>query len=128
MRHILIFLSILCISSSCTEDEPILNAEMIEGSWNLISVSCECQPVDLESGEHIWNFDVVIDKLIVTNNVSAELHTILATGNYDIAVTETHVALQGVDYDYYFEDGNLFLSNHPESDGPLIKFVRSQNN
>ena len=122
----LIFLFIVSgILFSCNKNDD--NNEVtneLNGQWNLISVSCLCEPVDLETGEHIWNFDIDNNELNVVNNVTESLHTILETGTYNISVTNNKVTIQTVEYDYYFENGKLYLADNPESDGPLITFVR----
>jgi hypothetical protein len=122
----LIFLFIVSgILFSCNKNDD--NNEVtneLNGQWNLISVSCLCEPVDLETGEHIWNFDIDNNELNVVNNVTESLHTILETGTYNISVTTNKVTIQTIEYDYYFENGELYLADNPESDGPLITFVR----
>lgn len=90
----------------------------------MVYVSCECEPVDLEIGEHIWTFGLSENKLYVINNVTEQLHTILETGIYDISVTDNKVTIQTVEYDYYFENEKLYLADHTESDSPLIEFVK----
>ena len=125
----LIFLFIVSgILFSCNEsDENNENNEVtneLDGQWNLVSVSCLCEPIDLQTGEHLWNFDINNSELNVVNNVTESLHTILETGNYDITVTNNKVTIQSVEYDYYFENGKLYLADSPESDGPLITFIK----
>ena len=125
----LIFLFIVSgILFSCNEsDENNENNEVtneLDGQWNLVSVSCLCEPIDLQTGEHLWNFDINNSELNVVNNVTESLHTILETGNYDITVTNNKVKIQSVEYDYYFENGKLYLADSPESDGPLITFIK----
>ena len=113
------------ILSSCIKNDQYNQAtNEFNGEWNLVSVSCLCEPIDLESGEHIWCFDINNSVLNVMNNVTESLHTLLETGTYDIIVTNNKVKIQTVEYDYYFENGTLYLADNPESDGPLIEFVR----
>ena len=122
----IIFLFILSgILFSCNESDGNneINNEL-NGDWNLVSVSCLCEPIDLETGEHIWNFDINNSELNVVNNVAESLHTILETGTYDITVANDKVTIQTVEYDYYFENGKLYLTDNPESDGPLITLIR----
>jgi hypothetical protein len=122
----IIFLFILSgILFSCNESDGNneINNEL-NGDWNLVSVSCLCEPIDLETGEHIWNFDINNSELNVVNNVTESLHTILETGTYDITVANDKVTIQTVEYDYYFENGKLYLADNPESDGPLITLIR----
>jgi hypothetical protein len=122
----IIFLFILSgILFSCNESDGNneINNEL-NGDWNLVYVSCLCEPIDLETGEHIWNFDINNSELNVVNNVTESLHTILETGTYDITVANDKVTIQTVEYDYYFENGKLYLADNPESDGPLITLIR----
>ena len=122
----LIFLFIVSgILFSCNESDDNNEAtNELNGKWNLVSVSCLCEPIDLETGEHLWNFDINNGELNVVNNLTEALHTLLETGTYDITVTNNKVTIQTVEYDYYFENGKLYLADNPESDGPLITFIK----
>ena len=125
MKKLILILSVVGILISCNnngDDNEITNP--LNGEWNLVYVSCECEPVDLEVGDNIWTFDISESKLNVINNVTEQLHTILETGSYDIIVTDNKVTIQTVEYDYYLENEKLYLADHPESDGPLIEFIR----
>ena len=110
---------------SCSESDG--NNEVtneLNGEWNLIAVSCFCEPVNLNTGEHIWNFDINNSELNVVNNVTESLHTILETGTNGITVKNDKLSIQTVEYDYYFKNGKLYLADNPESDGPLITFIK----
>jgi len=122
----LIFLFIVSgILFSCNESDDNNEAtNELNGKWNLVSVSCLCEPIDLITGEHLWNFDINNGELNVVNNLTEALHTLLETGTYDITVTNNKVTIQTVEYDYYFENGKLYLADNPESDGPLITFIK----
>ena len=122
----LIFLFIVSgILFSCNESDDNNEAtNELNGKWNLVSVSCLCEPIDLETGEHLWNFDINNGELNVVDNLTEALHTLLETGTYDITVTNNKVTIQTVEYDYYFENGKLYLADNPESDGPLITFIK----
>lgn len=120
-----LFLFVLCFSLlSCNNDDEVANAHVLDGKWNLVEVSCECLPVNLDKGQHIWRFNVNENKLLVENNVNENLHTILDSGTYTIDVTNDIVKLQDIEYDYYFNEGVLYLDHQSESDGPLIKLLR----
>ena len=125
MKKLIYLFIVSGILFSCNKNDD--NNEVtneLNGQWNLIYVSCLCEPVDLETGEHIWNFDIDNNELNVVNNVTESLHTILETGTYNISVTTNKVTIQTIEYDYYFENGELYLADNPESDGPLIAFVK----
>ena len=119
----MIFLLVLTMTIfSCNNDDEISNE--VNGRWNLVFVSCECEPVDLEIGEHIWTFDLEESELHVINNVTEPLHTIFETGTYNVTGSSNRITIQSVEYDYYFDNERMYLADHPESDGPLIEFVR----
>ncbi|MGB3606547.1 MAG: hypothetical protein WA775_07430 [Psychroserpens sp.] len=125
MKKLISLFIVSGILFSCNESDD--NNEVtneLDGQWNLVSVSCFCEPINLENGEHLWSFDINNSELIVVNNVTEPLHTLLETGTYDITVVNNNVTIQSVEYDYYFENGKLYLADNPESDGPLITFVK----
>ncbi|MEQ8707079.1 MAG: hypothetical protein RIC19_24315 [Phaeodactylibacter sp.] len=125
MKKTFLLLALITIFASCNKDDDGKpSTTELGGEWNLVSVTCLCEPVSLEVGEHIWDFDLSENQLNVINNVAEQLHTILPTGSYPIIVTDSTVELQGIAYDYYFENERLFLADMPEVDGPLIEFVR----
>ena len=97
---------------------------MDNGVQFLFIVYCLCEPIDLEIGEHLWSFDTNNSELNVVNNVTESLHTILETGTYDITVANNKVTIQSVEYVTYFENRKLYLAIDPESDGPLITFIK----
>jgi len=121
--NLLFILSSILLSCD-NDDESTLSTNELNGQWNLVSVSCECEPINLEVGEHLWTFSPDKEELAVVNHVEEPLHTLLETGTYDLTVTENTVTIQSTEYEYYFEDDELFLADRPESDGPLITFVR----
>jgi hypothetical protein len=125
MKKTVLLLVIVGFLFSCNNSDgtnQITNE--LNGDWNLISVRCFCEPINLETGEHIWEFNLTENELNVTNNVSQDLHTILETGTYDINVIDSKITILNVEYDFYFENGKLYLTNQPESDGPIIEFIK----
>lgn len=128
----ILFTLILSITffSSCSNDDDNIGCGVIpeplalKGIWNLINVSCECEPVDFQIGEHVWNFNNDDGEIIVVNNPNEDLQ-ILETGTYDFIATGSKITIQSVTYDFYFENEKLFLADHPEIDGPLLEFVRN---
>jgi hypothetical protein len=125
MKKTVLLLAIVGFLFSCNESDDtnqIINE--LNGDWSLVSVTCLCEPINLETGEHIWEFNLTENELNVTNNVSEELHTILETGTYDINVIDSKITILSIEYDFYFENEKLFLTNQPESDGTIIKFIK----
>jgi hypothetical protein len=125
MKKTVLLLVIVGFLFSCNNsDDTNQITNELNGDWNLISVRCFCEPINLETGEHIWEFNLTENELNVTNNVSQDLHTILETGTYDINVIDSKITILNVEYDFYFENGKLYLTNQPESDGPIIEFIK----
>jgi hypothetical protein len=125
MKNTVLLLAIVGFLFSCNKsDDTNQITNELNGDWNLISVRCFCEPINLETGEHIWEFNLTENELNVTNNVSAGLHTILETGTYDIIVIDSKITILNVEYDFYFENEKLYLTNQPESDGPIIEFIK----
>lgn len=124
ITRIICFLAFVGLLISCNKSDNNTALNQLNGEWNLVMVTCECETISLEAGQNIWLFNVQESKLEVTNNVTEQLHTIPETGMYDIVLAQNKVTFKEVVYDYYFENGKLFLADHPELDGPLIEFVR----
>ena len=116
-------MSVLCACNN--DDDNNGSGDQLNGEWNLVSVSCFCEPINLETGAHIWTFNISNNTLHVENNITEALHTIPDTGVYTISISENTITLLNADYDYYFENDTLYLADNPEADGPLIKFIRN---
>lgn len=124
MKNIILLL-LFTVFISCSKNDNPVKTNPLNSQWNLIKVTCECQTINLEIGEHVWTFNTSESKLYVQNNVTEQLHTILETGTYDISISGDKITILTVEYDYYFENGTLFLADQPEADGPLIKFIEN---
>ena len=120
MKKLLLFVSIIFIFS-CSDDEVV---ETLEGKWNLVNVTCLCEPINLDLGEQIWNFNTANNSIIVTNNVDPLPHTLLTSGTYTYQVSGNTITLESVDYVYKFDDGKLSLDSGIASDSPLLTFKR----
>ncbi|TGV04144.1 hypothetical protein [Flavivirga rizhaonensis] len=124
MKKMILLFAFIGLISSCSNDDDNTNKDTLNGTWNLIDVTCECKPVDFQKGEHVWNFDLSNNKINVVNNPDENLQ-ILDTGSYVFSLKEGKITILSVEYDYYFKNGKLFLSDHPEVDGPLMEFIRN---
>ncbi|WP_204347031.1 hypothetical protein [Psychroserpens algicola] len=126
MKKTLFLIFVIGFLSSCNNTDESSNTitNELNGEWNLVAVSCFCEPIHLEAGDHIWTFNLSANMLNILNNVTEDLHTIPDTGVYEISFSENTVTLLDVEYDYYFENDRLYLANQPEADGPLIEFIR----
>ncbi len=119
---------ILALTSllACDKDElGSLEDKGLNGKWNLISVSCECEPVNLEKGQLIWYIDTVQSKLIVVNHLTDDVNG-MESGEYNITINQedSRIEILSIDYEYWFEDSDLIIADKPWVDGPLIRLVR----
>ena len=110
---------LIFITGACEK----VNTSKLDGEWTLIQVSCECYDPEFDSTAHVWCFDSSNDKVTVVNKIENNLQ-ILPDGVHKIELTKDKVKIQSVNYDCFFENNFLFLSGHPELDGPLLKFKR----
>jgi len=113
------------ISCNSDDDKASNPDQELNGIWNLTMVTCECPFIELEIGQHTWDIDLDNNTVVVQNNVQEDTHTIPDSGTYAISVTDTTFTFLETDFVYYFSDGDLFLEDEPEVDGPRITFKRS---
>jgi hypothetical protein len=100
---------------SCNNDDDIsANNNPIAGAWKLIDVSCECAPPNFQAN-HTWLFDLSENKLIVDNETDEPLQ-IFDTGIYYFALGGNTITLLDTPYEYFFEDGKLFIGYEYHSD------------
>ncbi|WP_303920645.1 hypothetical protein [Draconibacterium sediminis] len=119
---------ILALTSllACDKDElGSLENKGLNGKWNLISVSCECEPVNLEKGQLIWYIDTVKSKLTVVNHLTEDVNG-MESGEYNITINQvdSRIEILSIDYEYWFENSDLIIADRPWVDGPLIRLVR----
>ncbi|WGK64225.1 hypothetical protein [Croceiramulus getboli] len=124
MRTSIVVLAYFFAFISCSSDDNAIIDPRIDGKWNLTFVSCECEPVDLEKGQHIWFIDVASGTLTVVDNTTEELHTLPDAGEYPFQATLNTITVFDAEWDYYFRDGNLIVEDSPETDGPQITLKR----
>lgn len=99
----------------------------LAGQWHMVSHECCLLPAETFSkNDVIWNFDSQ-NSLNVTLNIELDKDSQLPltqSGTYEYAAGSTTVTIDGVEYDYYIKSGELTLSDSPESDGPIMRFVK----
>ncbi len=125
MKKIFILLILFANITSCTKSEDSTDINKLEGKWNLIKVTCECPTLNLDIGNQIWTFRLQQNNLNVVNNLNTQMHTIKESGNYPITITDNNVTISSIEYKYYFMNEKLYLADHPDSDGPLLEFIRN---
>ena len=125
----LVALSLIAMTYSCDKEEnndcSPSQSHALDGEWHLINVSCECEPVILELGENVWTMNVAVGTLVVEDNTTEDYPAVPASGNYDLIVTTDSLYYEWpYGYTYHFQNGDLFLDQQSESDGPLVQLTR----
>ena len=126
MKQLLLLLMLVGIFNSCTKDEVSTNAA-IDGEWNLMIYSAGIGGYETYNKDDVtWTFnsnntvDVLINITILPNTyMPIQTSTTVA-----YAINGSQVIVGNMTYDFYYENGKLILSDHPELDGPLIEFER----
>ena len=123
MNNFYIVSIVFLLLVSCNKDDTPDNTEVeLNRTWNLIHVTCLCEPGNYEVGDHVWTFKLAENELEVINNVEDDLQ-ILETGTYSLVQTETTLTVDGRTFEYYFENDTLYLEDMPDLDGPRLTFV-----
>lgn len=129
MKKLILFLA-LGLMISCDKDDDnndnndSAQINTLEGEWHLESVTCLCEPINLDIGEHKWNFDTDNNTLTIVNNVTEDMHTLFESGEYEYTISNSVIILNDLDYDVTFEEDDLYLGHNVAGDGPSMKFVR----
>jgi len=127
MRQIILLTLIAFTITSCSKKDSDLDTSPLEGEWNVDDVSCFCAPFDIETGDHIWAFNITDNELKVENIANKYESILLETGTYEINVSENTIVVEGVEYAYSFEDDKLYLDSGSDivSDSPKIELIKN---
>jgi hypothetical protein len=120
------FILLMTFFVCCSDDKNQIPADLITGVWSLTHYSPGfAQQEYYQSGDILWEFNSR-NKLIVKINVdlSESKMPIVTDGQYSFALNNEEIELKDVEYDYTIVDNILTISDHPEVDGPQIKFIR----
>ncbi len=125
-NYFIYLLLIISTLSSCNKDpKQVESSQSLNGEWSLVNRSCFCDPINFVPGDNNWNFDVANQKLMVTNQTAIQSNYILPTGSYDFQYTDNQITINEIQYDYYFQEGKLYLGHQHEADGPLLEFTKN---
>ena len=77
-----------------------------------------------DPGDIIWTFnsDNTLDVSINTTLIENSQLPIQESTSVPYSTTSDTVLLESIEYDYFFEEGQLYLTDDPEVDGPIIIF------
>lgn len=101
--------------------------ESLLGVWHMSShACCLLSPETFERGEVVWWF---LNNGTVSVTITIDLPTdsqlpITSEGSFEYEFQAGQLTVNNIRYDYRIESGRLVLSDSPESDGPLMQFVK----
>lgn len=121
------FLLLAGFLTSCSNDAEknvTINSDL-NGKWEMTSYSAFLPSLpEIEQNEIEWTFDLENSQLTIVNTVELEYPYILPSGNYNnLIITDHTIIISGVEYDYAIENGILNISEDPEIDGPIMRFI-----
>ena len=118
-------LSCVILYSSCDKTEE--NSASLSGKWNLVYAQYGIAGYDnFAKNDIVWTFQNM-NTVDVSINITLDAHAHLPieqNGIFNTPSTDNKITLEGTEYDYYFEDNKLIISNNPQADGPLYRFER----
>jgi hypothetical protein len=135
MKNILTLLLCTVVLCACSNDDSNNNLNpgsgSIQGRWNLNSYIAfvDVLPV-LEQGDITWTFNEGGTSLVVNNTVQNIYPYMLASGTYNVTLTDDALSIvaDGYEsqYEYDFANGTLTLRDTRNSnDGPRMEFSRN---
>jgi len=123
MNKLFLLLLLTCLFHSCSKDE-VSTSSAIHGEWNLTYYSAGLAGYENYNKEDVtWTFNSnnTVDVLI---NITLPPNTyipIQTNSTVAYAINGSQVIVGNMTYDFYYENGKLILSDHPEVDGPKIE-------
>jgi len=119
-----LFLFIIISALACKKDSSEIVNDL-NGTWSMETYTAFISSLpNLNDGDVNWTFDLANNELLIQNNVETLYPYLLQSGNYLINMPSASINIDSVDYDYEIENGTLTISNHPELDGPIMRFKR----
>jgi hypothetical protein len=132
MKKILL-LSLLLIGllTTCDDGNNIGIDRELNGTWEMTSYSAFLPTLpEINENDIVWTIDVDNNLLSIENTIESEYTYILASGNYEIIITNNSIIISDVKYGYTIENGILILSDFQEpgepiiADGPIMNFIK----
>ena len=133
MKKILLLLSLLLIGllTTCDDGNNIGIDRELNGTWEMTSYSAFLPTLpEINENDIVWTIDVDNNLLSIENTIESEYTYILASGNYEIIVSNNSIIISDVKYGYSIENGILILSDFQEpgepiiADGPIMNFIK----
>lgn len=124
MKNVMLFLLLVSTMISCSDDDtPQINPELNK-TWELFSyVAFMDELPEINEGDILWTFDIHNGKLTVENNIHEEHPYMIASGVYNMRITDNTIATNSFEYNYRIDGNTLIIFDSRDSqDGPHMKF------
>jgi hypothetical protein len=131
MKKILLSLLLIGLLTTCDDGNNIGIDSELNGTWEMTSYSAFLPTLpEINENDIVWTIDVDNNLLSIENTIESEYTYILASGNYEIIITNNSIIISDVKYGYTIENGILILSDFQEpgepiiADGPIMNFIK----
>jgi hypothetical protein len=131
MKKILLSLLLIGLLTTCDDGNNIGIDSELNGTWEMTSYSAFLPTLpEINENDIVWTIDVDNNLLSIENTIESEYTYILASGNYEIIITNNSIIISDVKYGYSIENGILILSDFQEpgepiiADGPIMNFIK----
>lgn len=122
MKNLILILSIMFSFISCSNNSNENNENSIIGTWSLIRFEPGFSPIEnFNERQIIWAFQKngIVN---ITINTSISSTPIKSSGSYNYSLTGSKIIIDNTQYDYYFKNGFLIISDNPSADGFRAEF------
>lgn len=122
----ILLLGLLSLGACKKEKSPQKNVNMtLSGDWYMTNYHTLLpQATIINYGDVRWSFDDAAQTITVQDNINY----FYPSGTYSYSTTATHIYINFngniQTFDYSFSNRRMVLSDNPEADGPLLKFIR----
>jgi len=103
-------ISITILLSACSMNTE--NLGLTDEFWSLRSITCECNPLTLENGEHEWRFDLENNQIIIKNNTDKRPDWLRDSGAYPITIDGDFINFEGGTYKLTIDGNNLTFDSN----------------
>ena len=131
MKKILLSILLIGLLATCDDGNNIGIDRELNGTWEMTSYSAFLPTLpEINENDIVWTIDVDNNLLSIENTIESEYTYILASGNYEIIITNNSIIISDVKYGYSIENGILILSDYQEpdepiiADGPVMNFIK----
>ena len=125
MKRLLFIPVLIFCLLGCESDDSQSNS--LSGSWNLLFFQC-CllESEEFDEGDIIWTFnpDNTLDVRINTTLTANSQLPIQESSSVSYSSTSNTVSFLAIEYDYFFKEGQLYLTDDPEVDGQIVIFEK----